>query len=211
MAIEISDAGAVADDGRGQHWPNGWCRRATTVKSGDVIAEIETDKATMEFEAVDEGTVGRLHGCRRHRRRRRERADHDAGVADGEAVPAATARCERCGLRCARYQQACSRPKQRIPSGSVNAAASQAAAPPSVPAPGSTDRCSQHVDGLPGRRYVAPEGGGWARPRSQTDPARGSCATRWRRRCAATTAVFVMGEEVANIRARIKSRKACLE
>ncbi|MBC7159659.1 MAG: biotin/lipoyl-binding protein, partial [Porphyrobacter sp.] len=28
-----------------------------TVTSGDVIAEIETDKATMEFEAVDEGTV----------------------------------------------------------------------------------------------------------------------------------------------------------
>jgi pyruvate dehydrogenase E2 component (dihydrolipoamide acetyltransferase) len=28
-----------------------------TVKSGDVMAEIETDKATMEFEAIDEGTV----------------------------------------------------------------------------------------------------------------------------------------------------------
>jgi pyruvate dehydrogenase E1 component beta subunit len=30
------------------------------VKSGDILAEIETDKATMEFEAVDEGTVGEL-------------------------------------------------------------------------------------------------------------------------------------------------------
>ena len=30
------------------------------VKSGQIIAEIETDKATMEFEAVDEGTVGRI-------------------------------------------------------------------------------------------------------------------------------------------------------
>nr|MCW1950139.1 biotin/lipoyl-binding protein [Octadecabacter sp.] len=30
------------------------------VKSGDIIAEIETDKATMEFEAVDEGVVGKL-------------------------------------------------------------------------------------------------------------------------------------------------------
>ena len=29
------------------------------VKSGDVIAEIETDKATMEYEAVDEGTLAR--------------------------------------------------------------------------------------------------------------------------------------------------------
>ena len=31
-----------------------------TVRSGDILAEIETDKATMEFEAVDEGTVGEI-------------------------------------------------------------------------------------------------------------------------------------------------------
>ncbi|PKP71606.1 MAG: pyruvate dehydrogenase complex dihydrolipoamide acetyltransferase [Alphaproteobacteria bacterium HGW-Alphaproteobacteria-4] len=30
------------------------------VKSGDILAEIETDKATMEFEAVDEGVIGEL-------------------------------------------------------------------------------------------------------------------------------------------------------
>ena len=30
------------------------------VKSGDILAEIETDKATMEFEAVDEGTIGEI-------------------------------------------------------------------------------------------------------------------------------------------------------
>jgi len=30
------------------------------VKSGDLLAEIETDKATMEFEAVDEGTIARI-------------------------------------------------------------------------------------------------------------------------------------------------------
>jgi len=30
------------------------------VKSGDIIAEIETDKATMEFEAVDEGKIGKI-------------------------------------------------------------------------------------------------------------------------------------------------------
>src|SRR5262247_2255861 len=30
------------------------------VKSGDVIAEIETDKATMEVEATDEGTLGKI-------------------------------------------------------------------------------------------------------------------------------------------------------
>jgi len=31
-----------------------------TVSSGDLLAEIETDKATMEFEAVDEGTIGKI-------------------------------------------------------------------------------------------------------------------------------------------------------
>src|SRR5258708_20917860 len=30
------------------------------IKSGDVIAEIETDKATMEYEAVDEGTLAKI-------------------------------------------------------------------------------------------------------------------------------------------------------
>src|SRR3954453_9205896 len=30
------------------------------VKSGDIIAEIETDKATMEVEAVDEGVLGKI-------------------------------------------------------------------------------------------------------------------------------------------------------
>src|SRR6187549_742970 len=30
------------------------------VSSGDILAEIETDKATMEFEAVDEGTVSKI-------------------------------------------------------------------------------------------------------------------------------------------------------
>ena len=30
------------------------------VQAGDVIAEIETDKATMEVEAVDEGTIGKI-------------------------------------------------------------------------------------------------------------------------------------------------------
>ena len=30
------------------------------ISSGDILAEIETDKATMEFEAVDEGIIGKL-------------------------------------------------------------------------------------------------------------------------------------------------------
>src|ERR1700691_3107642 len=38
-----------------------WLKKeGDTVKSGDVMAEIETEKATMEVEAVDEGTLGKI-------------------------------------------------------------------------------------------------------------------------------------------------------
>src|SRR5947199_1073841 len=35
-------------------------KEGDAVKSGDILAEIETDKATMEFEAVDEGKIARI-------------------------------------------------------------------------------------------------------------------------------------------------------
>ncbi len=35
-------------------------KEGDTVKSGQILAEIETDKATMEFEAVDEGVIGKI-------------------------------------------------------------------------------------------------------------------------------------------------------
>ena len=35
-------------------------KEGDSVSAGDILAEIETDKATMEFEAVDEGIVGKL-------------------------------------------------------------------------------------------------------------------------------------------------------
>src|SRR6202044_1895171 len=38
-----------------------WLKKeGDTVKAGQVIAEIETDKATMEVEAVDEGKIGKI-------------------------------------------------------------------------------------------------------------------------------------------------------
>ena len=66
-----------------------WLKKeGETIKAGDVIAEIETDKATMEVEAVDEGVLGKILV-----------ADGTEGVkvnapiavlvAKGEAVPAA--------------------------------------------------------------------------------------------------------------------------
>ena len=38
-----------------------WLKKeGDAIKSGDIIAEIETDKATMEVEAADEGTLGKI-------------------------------------------------------------------------------------------------------------------------------------------------------
>jgi pyruvate dehydrogenase E1 component beta subunit len=35
-------------------------KEGDTIKSGDILAEIETDKATMEFESIDEGVIGQI-------------------------------------------------------------------------------------------------------------------------------------------------------
>ncbi|WP_264813385.1 biotin/lipoyl-containing protein, partial [Gluconacetobacter sacchari] len=64
-----------------------WLKKeGEAIASGDVIAEIETDKATMEVEAVDDGTLGRIlveagtEGVKVN-------APIAILVADGEAVP----------------------------------------------------------------------------------------------------------------------------
>ena len=55
-----SDAGAVAHHDRGQAGASWLKGVGDDVRAGDVIAEIETDKATMEVEAVDEGKLARI-------------------------------------------------------------------------------------------------------------------------------------------------------
>ena len=60
-------------------------KEGDTVKSGDVIAEIETDKATMEVEAADEGVVEKLLARRGHRACSRQ-PSHRALAVDGEGA-----------------------------------------------------------------------------------------------------------------------------
>jgi pyruvate/2-oxoglutarate dehydrogenase complex dihydrolipoamide acyltransferase (E2) component len=45
------------EEGRIAKWH---VKEGDAVKSGDILAEIETDKATMEFEAIDEGKIGKI-------------------------------------------------------------------------------------------------------------------------------------------------------
>ena len=59
MAIELKmpALSPTMEEGKLARW---LVKEGDEVKSGDILAEIETDKATMEFEAVDEGRVGKL-------------------------------------------------------------------------------------------------------------------------------------------------------
>ena len=59
MAIEIKmpALSPTMEEGTLAKW---LVKEGDAVKSGDILAEIETDKATMEFEAVDEGTIGKI-------------------------------------------------------------------------------------------------------------------------------------------------------
>jgi pyruvate dehydrogenase E1 component beta subunit len=59
MSIEIlmPALSPTMEEGKLAKW---LVKEGDVVKSGDILAEIETDKATMEFEAVDEGRIGKL-------------------------------------------------------------------------------------------------------------------------------------------------------
>ena len=59
MAIEIlmPALSPTMEEGTLAKW---LVKEGDTVSSGDILAEIETDKATMEFEAVDEGVIGAI-------------------------------------------------------------------------------------------------------------------------------------------------------
>jgi pyruvate dehydrogenase E1 component beta subunit len=59
MAIELKmpALSPTMEEGTLSKW---LVKEGDTVKSGDILAEIETDKATMEFEAVDEGTISKI-------------------------------------------------------------------------------------------------------------------------------------------------------
>jgi pyruvate dehydrogenase E1 component beta subunit len=59
MAVELKmpALSPTMEEGKLARW---LVKEGDEVKSGDILAEIETDKATMEFEAVDEGPIGKI-------------------------------------------------------------------------------------------------------------------------------------------------------
>ncbi len=57
MQILMPALSPTMEEGKLAKW---LVKEGDEIHSGDILAEIETDKATMEFEAVDEGRIGRI-------------------------------------------------------------------------------------------------------------------------------------------------------
>ena len=128
------------------------------VRSGDVIAEIETDKATMEVEAVDEGTLGKIlvpAGT--------EGVEVNTPIAmllgDGENPSALDGAMRR--------RPGGSRSADAAGRGEEAGSRRQRGLAAAVPGAGRARGAGRHRDG-------------------PADRARGACATPWPRRCGAT-------------------------
>ena len=156
-------------------------KEGDTVKSGDILAEIETDKATMEFEAIDEGTIGQILVA--------EGTDNVkvgtviatiAGEGEEAAAPASEA------------------PKTEAPEAAQKAAESDApAAPPAAAAPAPVARADDPA---------IPEGTAMVKL-TVRESLRDAMAEEMR----ADDRVFVMGEEVAEYQGAYKVTQGLLQ
>ncbi len=157
-------------------------KEGDAVTSGQILAEIETDKATMEFEAVDEGTVGKIliaEGT--------EGVKVNTPIAvlleEGEDASAADAR--------------------RRPAKAGRDRSGAQAGPRAAPRPASPQSLASRARS-PSRRCPPAR-------RSRPRPCARRCATRWPRRCAATADVFLMGEEVGEYQGAYKISQGLLD
>src|SRR5262245_40644409 len=133
------------------------------VKPGDVIAEIETDKATMEYEAIDEGTLAKIVV---------PEGTQDVPVKaltavlaeEGEDVKAAAASAGKGApaLKPAPPKPAAAAPPP--PSTGAAASARPAPAPPPAAKPSEAPRAAAQATQAPAARRRAGEGNGVARP-----------------------------------------------
>ncbi len=145
------------------------------VKAGQVIAEIETDKATMEVEAVDEGVIGKILVA--------------AGT-EGVAVNTPIAVLLEEGESSADVIPA----KAGIPTQPKAKPASDMAPPSCRPEDPAAARLCNDVDGEKDPTPVP-------LPRS---PSAKRCAMRWPKKCAATAKFSSWARKWPNIRALIK-------
>ena len=193
MAIEIlmPALSPTMTEGKLAKW---FVKEGDDVRAGDVIAEIETDKATMEFEAVDEGKVGRIlvpEGA--------EGIAVNAPIAvlagDGEdvsAVPVAT-------------NGAASANGMAPPV--VEAAPAAAAAPAKAAKAPVAPAVAAAVDGLPGADIKAESAMGETVTQTVREALRDAMAEEMR----ADDRVFLIGEEVAEYQGAYKVSQGLLD
>jgi len=156
-------------------------KEGDTVKSGDILAEIETDKATMEFEAIDEGTIGQILV-----------AEGTDNVKVGTVIATITGEGEEAAAPAASPAPAAApEPKAEAPA----SAPTPAAAP--VVAPTAAERASDPA---------VPEGTAMVRL-TVREALRDAMAEEMR----ADDRVFVMGEEVAEYQGAYKVTQGLLE
>ncbi|MCV6587102.1 MAG: pyruvate dehydrogenase complex E1 component subunit beta [Marinibacterium sp.] len=157
-------------------------KEGDTVQSGDILAEIETDKATMEFEAVDDGVIGKI-----------VIAEGTEGVKvntviavlveEGEEVPTDA-------------PSAPARAPASAPAATPEPAPSAAAAPATpVPAAPETDSSPDWPDGTPMKQQTVRE----ALRDAMAEEMRGD------------DTVFLMGEEVAEYQGAYKVSQGLLD
>ena len=153
------------------------------VKSGDILAEIETDKATMEFEAVDEGTISEI------------------------VVPAGTDNV-KVGAVIARIACEDEAATPAAPATPEPAAAAPVAAKAPEPESAAPQKAPSGVDALAAAaKPVVPEVSGPTTRLTLREALRDAMAEEMR----ADDRVFVMGEEVAEYQGAYKVTQGLLE
>ena len=132
-------------------------KEGDTVKSGDLLAEIETDKATMEFEAIDEGVVSQILV-----------AEGTDGVKVGTVIAVIAGEGEDAGAKTAPAPApapAAAEPKAEAPAPAKDVAPAEAgAAPvsaptPAVPASAGTTEKGDRIKASPLAKRLAAERG----------------------------------------------------
>ena len=159
------------------------------VKSGQIMAEIETDKATMEFEAVDEGIIGQLLV-----------AEGTAGVKVNAAIATLVQEGEELTATSAPSGQ---------PSGGASAAGSSVAAAPSSQAKSVAQASAEPVAPV---AVVSKASADWpADTKMKTMTVREALREAMAEEMRADPTVFLMGEEVGEYQGAYKISQGLLD
>ncbi|WP_332818411.1 pyruvate dehydrogenase complex dihydrolipoamide acetyltransferase [Sphingopyxis sp.] len=131
-------------------------KEGDTVKSGDLLAEIETDKATMEFEAIDEGVVSQIlvpEGTDN------VKVGTVIAVIAGEGEDAGSAKAAPAPTPAPAAEPKAEAPTQDVAPAKAGAAASQSAPTPAVPSSAGTTKDGDRIKASPLAKRLAAEQG----------------------------------------------------